>query len=272
MSDLARTRAIVTGASGTFGRAITAALQARGATVVGLDLVPSDEPPVLACDVTDDASVVVACAAALERLGGLDLLVNNAGIGGPAPAAAPPGDVVREQLEINLLGTWRVSAACADALVASRGHVVMVASRMAVFPLPLAAAYGVSKRAVVAYADALRLELAPAVTVTCVYPSMVRSPIHDSTAAAGLSLDGVSRFEPLEGVVDTVLRAATGHHRDLPTSPRGRLDFFLGRHLPRLTDRLVSRTVAQRIASGAFDQAELARAMVTRFRASHPTH
>src|SRR5512135_3392064 len=134
MSDLAGARAIVTGASGTFGRAITAALQARGVTVVGLDLVPSEDPAVLACDVTDDESVVAACAAAIERLGGLDLLVNNAGVGGPAPAAAPPGEAVRQQLEVNLLGTWRVSAACADALVAGRGHVVMVASRMAVFP------------------------------------------------------------------------------------------------------------------------------------------
>lgn len=265
------TRVIITGASGTFGRAITVALKERGAVVVGLDLVPADDPTVLTCDVTDDNSVATACARAIERLGGLDLLINNAGIGGPASATAPPGEVVRQQLEVNLLGTWRVSAACAEALSVSHGQVVMVASRMVVMPLPLAAAYGASKRAMVAYADALRLELAPFVGVTCVYPSMVRSPIHDSTAAAGLSLEGVSRYEPVEGIVDTVLRAATGRYRDLPTSLRGRLEFFLGRHLPRLSDRLVSKTVAQRIASGAFDHAQLARGMVTRFRVEHPT-
>ncbi len=262
---------IITGASGTFGRAITAALQQRGAVVVGLDLNAADDPVVLTCDVTDDDSVRQACAMAIERLGGLDLLINNAGIGGPASATAFPNEIVRQQLEVNLYGAWRVSAACADALSESRGQIVMVASRMVVMPLPLAAAYGVSKRALVAYADTLRLELAPFVGVTCIYPSMVRSPIHDSTATAGLSLDGVSRFEPVEGIVETVLRAAAGRHRDLPTSPRGRLEFFVGRHLPRLSDRLVSRTVNQRIASGAFKDADLAQGMVARFRVRHPT-
>jgi len=265
------TRVVITGASGTFGRAITAALRERGAVVVGLDLVPSEEPLVLACDVTNDDSVAEACAHAIEHLGGLDLLINNAGIGGPAAATAPPDEIVRQQMEVNLFGPWRVSAACAEALSASRGHVVMVASRMVVVPLPLAAAYGVSKRALVAYADALRLELAPSVGVTCIYPSMVRSPIHDATADAGLSLEGVSRFEPLEGIVDTVLRAATGRHRDLPTSLRGRVEFFLGRHFPRLSDRMVTKTVTRQIAGGAFDHAELARGMVRRFRIDHPT-
>ncbi len=246
------------------------ALQERGAVVVGLDLEASDDPLILACDVTNDESVKEACAHAIERLGGLDLLINNAGIGGPAAAAAPPDEIVRQQIEVNLFGAWRVSAACAQALSASRGQVVMIASRMVVVPLPLAAAYGVSKRALVAYADALRLELAPLVGVACVYPSMARSPIHDSTASAGLSLEGVSRFEPLEGIVEAVLRAASGRYRDVPTSRRGRVEFFLGRHLPRLSDRMVTKTVAKRIASGAFDRAPLARAMIERHRLDDP--
>lgn len=266
--DLTGKRAIVTGASGTFGRAITTALQGRGVEVVGLDLAASDEvtAPVVACDVTDDASVVAACGEAVDRLGGLDLLVNNAGVGGPAPATEPPSDVVRRQIEVNLLGTWRVTAACVPALVESRGRVVMLASRMAVMQLPLAAAYGVSKRGLVAYADALRLELAPAVSVTTVYPSMVRSPIHDSTAAAGLSLEGASQFEPLEGVVDAVVQAcaATKPPRDLATCRRVGREIFLARHLPALADRIVLRRVGERIDSGAFDGAPLAAGMVAR--------
>lgn len=261
-------RVLVTGASGTFGRALAAELSARGAHVVGLDVAPRDDDPVevLACDLTDDAAVPAAVAVALERLGGLDLLVNNAGIGGPAPAELPPSEEVRRQLDINLLGTWRVTAACVDALVASRGRVVMVASRMAVMQLPLAAAYGASKRAMVAYADALRLELGTHVGVTCVYPSAVRSPIHDSTAAAGLSLEGMSSYEPLEGVVATVMRAAlsTRPRRDLPTTRRGAVELFLARHLPAVTDRIVSRTFAGRIRQGAFAGADLAARAVAR--------
>ncbi|MFE5796369.1 SDR family NAD(P)-dependent oxidoreductase [Streptomyces sp. NPDC056503] len=261
-------RVLVTGASGTIGRALGARLAGAGARVVGLDLRPTgDEPfPVIGCDVTDDASVASAVAEALELLGGLDVLVNNAGIGGPAPAEYAPGDEVRRQLEINLLGTWRVTAACVGALVAARGRVVMVASRMAVMQLPLAAAYGASKRAMVAYADALRLELGTHVSVSCVYPSAVRSPIHDSTKAAGLSLEGMSVYEPLEGVVDALARTALAvrPRRDVTTTRKGAVEFFLARHLPSLTDRIVARTLAARAAAGAFAGASLAAGVVER--------
>lgn len=261
-------RVLVTGASGTFGQAICHRFAGLGADVIGVDVSPSPDGQitVLRCDLTDDTAVAEAVATALERLGGLDILINNAGIGGPAAAERAPGVEALRQLDINLLGTWRTTAACVDALVASRGRVVMLASRMAVMPLPLAAAYGASKRAMVAYADALRLEIGTHVGVTCVYPSSVRSPIHDSTAAAGLSLEGMSRYEPLEGVVDTVLRAALGRRvrRDLPTTRRGAVEFFLGRHLPSVTDRIVARTLAARVRSGAFAGAELSGALVER--------
>ncbi|GHA91111.1 SDR family NAD(P)-dependent oxidoreductase [Streptomyces termitum] len=261
-------RVLITGASGTIGRALGERLTRAGAHVVGLDLRPTGDEPftVLACDVTDDDSVASGTAAALALLGGLDVLVNNAGTGGPAPAEYAPGAEVRRQLEINLLGTWRVTAACVEALVAARGRVVMVASRMAVMQLPLAAAYGASKRAMVAYADALRLELGTHVAVSCVYPSAVRSPIHDSTKAAGLSLEGMSVYEPLEGVVDALAGAALAvrPRRDVPTTRKGAVEFFLARHLPGFTDRIVARTLAARAAAGAFDGAALAAGVVAR--------
>ncbi|HEX6871641.1 MAG TPA: SDR family NAD(P)-dependent oxidoreductase [Micromonosporaceae bacterium] len=261
-------RVLITGASGTFGRAISSRLTGLGAHVIGIDRAPQPDDPVevLAGDLSDDAAVPVVVAEAVDRLGGLDLLINNAGVGGPAPAELAPGAEVRRQLEINLLGPWRVTAACVDALVATRGRVIMIASRMAVLQLPLAAGYGASKRALVAYADALRLEIGSHVGVTCVYPSAVRSPIHDSTAAAGLSLDGMSRYEPLAGVVDTVVRAALSRRvrRDVATTRRGAAEFFLARHLPAVTDRIVARTLARRARSGAFQGAELAAGIVKR--------
>src|SRR5690606_17662505 len=229
-------RVLVTGASGTIGLALRRRLTEAGAHVVGLDLARrgDEASAVVACVVSDGHSGSAAVARATEILGGLDVLVNNARIGGAAPAELAPGAEVRRQLEINLLGVWRVSAACVDALVASRGRIVMVASRMAVMQLPLAAAYGASKRAMVAYADALRLELGTHVGVTCVYPSAVRSPIPDSTAAAGLSLEGMSTYEPLEGVVDAILHSmlTARVRRDVTTTAKGAVEFFLARHLP----------------------------------------
>jgi NAD(P)-dependent dehydrogenase (short-subunit alcohol dehydrogenase family) len=261
-------RVIVTGASGTFGRELCRRFTELGATVVGLDLAADGggPAPVLPCDITDDEAVPAAVAAAVARLGGLDVLVNNAGIGGPAPAERAPGPEVRRQFEVNLFGAWRVTAACVPELVAARGRVVMVSSRMAVLQLPLAAAYGASKRALVAYADALRHEVGTHVGVSCVYPSMVRSPIHDSTARAGLSLEGMSSYEPLDGVVGAVLRAATAPRapRDVATTRRGAVELWLARHLPSVTDRIVSRTLAGRVASGAFEGADLASGVVAR--------
>ncbi len=152
------------------------------------------------------------------------------------------------------------AAALPPHLERARGRVVFIASRMAVLPLPLAAAYGVSKRALAAYADTLRLEAGTHVGVTTVYPSMVRSPIHDSTREAGLSLDGVSRPEPLQGVVSAVVAAVTARRapRDVATTRRGRAEMALARHAPSLADLIVLRTVAARVAAGAFAKAPLA--------------
>ena len=121
-------RALVTGASGAFGTAVRDELRRRGWSVVGLDL-EADGDEVIACDVTDDDAVPRAVATAAQRLGGLDVLVNNAGIGGPASAGEPPSERVRQMIDVNLLGAWRVTAAAIDHLVESRGRVVLLGSR-----------------------------------------------------------------------------------------------------------------------------------------------
>ena len=254
--------ALVTGASGAFGTAVRGELRSRGWRVAGLDLRPDPgDPEVLACDVTDDAAVPEAVAAAVERLGGrLDALVNNAGIGGPASAGGPPDEHVRRMLDVNLLGSWRVTAAAIDHLVESRGRVVLVASRMSFIGLPLGAAYGVSKRALVAYADALRAEYGTHVGVTCVHPAMVRTPIHDATRDAGLQLEGFSREEPLEAVTRTIVDACESARprRDVAVTRAGGLQLAVARHLPAVVDRVVARLLSKAIAAGDLDGAPLA--------------
>ncbi|MGW4463883.1 SDR family NAD(P)-dependent oxidoreductase [Micromonospora sp. NPDC004704] len=265
MTTLDGRRVIVTGANGTFGRLLCARLELAGARIVGIDLHAGSvgTTPVIGCDLTDGGAVPGAVEQAIEKLGGLDLLVNNAGVGGPAPAELPPGEAARRQLEVNLMAAWHTTAAAVPAIERSRGRIVFVSSRMALLPLPLAAAYGVSKRALVAYADALRLEVGTHIGVSVVYPSMVASPIHDASTAAGLSLEGVSRYEPVEGVVDAILRAATARRapRDVATTGRGRVELFLARHLPSVAGAIVRRTIARRIAAGDLDRAPLAEGM-----------
>ena len=260
-------RALVTGASGAFGTALRAELKRRGWSVAGLDL-NADGDEVIACDVTDDQAVPGAVAAAAQRLGGLDVLVNNAGVGGPASAGSPPDEHVRRMLDVNVLGAWRVTAAASDHLVESRGRVVLLGSRMSFIGLPLGAAYGVSKRALTAYADALRAEYGTHVAVTCVHPAFVRTPIHDRTREAGLQLEGFSTEEPLEGVVATIVRACEERSpgRDVAVTRGGRLQMAVARHLPRVVDRVVARTLAKRIAAGDLDEADIAAGLRARHR------
>jgi NAD(P)-dependent dehydrogenase (short-subunit alcohol dehydrogenase family) len=252
-------RAIVTGAGGAIGSALTAALRRDGWTVAGLDLNADETAGILACDVTSAESVAAAVPEAIARLGGLDALVNNAGLGGPASAGRMPDEHVLRMIDVNLLGAWRVTAAAIDALVESRGQVVLVGSRMAFLGLPLGAAYGVSKRGLTAYADALRAEYGTHVGVTCVHPAFIRTPIHDRTRAAGLKLEGFSREEPIGAVVAKLVAACEGRGgRDVAVTRGGALQLAVARHLPGLVDRVVARTLRKRVAAGELDDAPIA--------------
>jgi NAD(P)-dependent dehydrogenase (short-subunit alcohol dehydrogenase family) len=251
-------RIIVTGASGGIGGAACAALRARGARVAGLDLHARED--VIACDVRDQTSVDAAVAEAIDRLGGLDVLINNAGIGIPQSAGQPPDDDALAVLDVNLLGPWRVTAAALPALRESRGRVVNVASGLAHVTVPFAPAYCMSKRGLVAYSDALRLELGSTVTVTTVYPGYIRTAIHDAAREVGIGLEGVVPAEKLSDAARTLVRAALGPAaRDLATTSSGAAGYFLARRMPRRLLDAVARARMRRLAAkGHFDHATMA--------------
>jgi NAD(P)-dependent dehydrogenase (short-subunit alcohol dehydrogenase family) len=230
-------RIVVTGARGGIGTAAVKALRAEGARVVGIDLRPGLE--VVAGDVTDVSSMEAALAEAARRLGGIDTLVNNAGIGRAQDSGAAPDRGSRATLEVNLLGTWITTAAARPHLLAERGHVVNVASGLAIVNLPYSAAYAASKRGVHAYSDVLRLEYAGRLTVTTVDPGYVRTAIHDRTAEAGVSIDGLVWSDSVDQAAAAIVRACTDRPRGVSTSARTGLGLALARHFPRATDAVV---------------------------------
>jgi NAD(P)-dependent dehydrogenase (short-subunit alcohol dehydrogenase family) len=253
-------RVIITGAAGGIGSAASAALRARGARVVGLDLRADPEHDVLECDVRDQASVDAAVTAAIERLGGLDVLINNAGIGIPQRAGDPPDADALAVIDVNLLGPWRVTAAALPALRAARGRVINVASGLAHITVPLAPAYCMSKRGLVGYSDALRAEHGDALTVTTVYPGYIRTPIHDASRERGVGLEGVVPPEKVSDAARTLVRAALGPPaRDLATTRRGAVTYAIVRRLPRrLVDGAAERHMRRLARRGHFAQSELA--------------
>jgi NAD(P)-dependent dehydrogenase (short-subunit alcohol dehydrogenase family) len=261
-----RQRVLVTGAAGGIGGAAVAALEARGAQVLGLDLAVRED--VLACDVRDQASVEEAVGVALDRLGGLDVLINAAGIGLPQSAAVAPAQDALAVLDVNLLGTWRVTAAALPALRSSGGRVVNVASGLVHIAFPFATAYAASKRGVAAYSDQLRAEIGDEVTVTTVYPGYIRTAIHDASQAQGLSLADLVREEPLSAAAATLVRAVYGRPaRDLATTRRSGVEYALLRLLgPGVADRIARRRVGLAARAGRYDGTELAADLAARLR------
>jgi len=239
-SAMSGRRVLITGASGGIGGATATAMRRLGATVVGIDLQPSP-PHVLAADVRDAEAVQIAVEAAAAGMGGIDVLVNCAGVGVANDAGAFPDAAARRVLDVNLLGTWTVTAAALPHLLRSRGHVVNIASGLAYVTVPFAVAYTASKRAVTAYSDTLRMEYRGRITVSTVYPGYVRTAIHEAPAAQGVALEGAVPAEPVENVVATIVRACRTHRRDLATSRSTAVGIFVGRHAPALLDSLVAR-------------------------------
>jgi len=268
-SALAGRAAIVTGGAGAFGSATLRVLRYLGADAIGIDRVPA--AGVVTCDVTDDEQVSAAVAGVVKRLGRLDTLIHYAGVG-PAVDVGQPADAeVREALEVNLLGTWRVTSAALPALLDARGRVIVTASLLAGVTMPFSAAYTVSKRAVTGYADVLRMEYGTHLGVTTVYPGYVDTAIHNRSRAAGVPLDGLVPAESVRDTVLTVVRAAAARSapRDVASTTSGTAAFWVARHAPGLLDRAVAARLRRLVRTHAFEGAGLAAGLRERHGAAN---
>ena len=266
-------RVLITGAAGGIGSAATRAMRAQGARVVGLDLHDDPEGDIIGCDLTDPEQVKRGVAQAVERLGGLDVLVNNAGLGTPQSAGVEPDPGALRVLEVNLIAPWRVTAAALPALreAAGRARVVNVSSGLAFLTVPFATAYTISKRGIVAYSDALRLEHGDKIDVTTVYPGYIKTGIHDAAASEGLALEGAVPEEPIGSAARVLARAALAERpvRDLATTRRGTVQYAVLRRVPRrLIDRLTTAGVRRAVKQGGFARSTIAADFVRRVRES----
>jgi NAD(P)-dependent dehydrogenase (short-subunit alcohol dehydrogenase family) len=178
MNDLEGLRALVTGGASGIGLAIADALADAGAAVVTLDRSSADTDRLVVADVTDSAAVARAVAEAAERLGGLDLLVNCAGIGAQGGVVDSTDEEWQRVLDVNVVGTARVSRAAWPLLVASdRASIVNIASIAASAGLPQRAVYSASKGAVLALTRAMAADGIPVgIRVNAVSPGTADTP------------------------------------------------------------------------------------------------
>jgi NAD(P)-dependent dehydrogenase (short-subunit alcohol dehydrogenase family) len=180
MGSFAGLSALVTGGASGIGLATARALAAQAARVAVLDLAPHGPADLtyVRADVSDDAAVQEAVAAAVARLGGLDVLINNAGIGAQGGVEDNDDDEWRRVLDVNVLGTVRITRAALPALRESRhAAIVNMCSIAATAGLPQRALYSASKGALLSLTMAMAADLLPhGIRVNAVNPGTADTP------------------------------------------------------------------------------------------------
>ncbi|HEY8984795.1 MAG TPA: SDR family NAD(P)-dependent oxidoreductase [Streptomyces sp.] len=182
-------RALLTGAHRGIGRAVAEAFVAAGARVVIADIEGADKAALeighdtvgVTCDVRSGDSVAAAVAEGTRALGGLDVLVNNAG----AETFGLLHDMTEEQFDqmysVNLRGTWLVYKHAVPALT-DGGAIVNIASLAGVVGFPLIGGYAAAKAGVVRMTEVMALELRDhGVRANAVCPGFIDTPMVERT-------------------------------------------------------------------------------------------
>lgn len=167
---------LITGAARGIGEETARQAAAKGARVALLGLEPARLERIAGelngaaggqtrhtwatCDVTDQASLDAAVEHTVGELGGIDVVIANAGIANQGTVAESPADVVARVMEVNLIGVSRTVSATVSEVSKRRGYYLLVSSLAAFTALPGMAAYCGSKAGVENYGNALRFELA----------------------------------------------------------------------------------------------------------------
>ena len=230
--------ALVTGAGRGIGRAVALALAAEGAavtivsrTAAELDALAGEieraggTAHAFPADLQEPDACRAAVEAAVEKGGGLQILVNNAGVGGHAPVADTSDELWDRILATNLSSVFRLTRAALPHLTKGGGHVFMVSSLAGSNPIAGMAAYCASKAALDHWSHCLMLEVRQqGVKVTVLAPGSV-----DTGFGAGFGMGGGSSWklqpEDLAGAVLDLLHTRDAAHlsrvelRPLRTKP-----------------------------------------------------
>ncbi len=196
MAGANKRSAAVTGAGGGLGRDIALGLAAKNYRVFGTAMAANEIAEVQQasagavtlshCDITDEGAVKRwARDVATQTDGGLDLLINNAGILTPGPLEVLPLDAIRREFEVNVFGALSVMNAFLPALRKTRGRILQISTWTASLPLPFNGPSGASKAAMEVFATVYRAELKTfGIDVVVVAPGNMRTGGPAKTAAA----------------------------------------------------------------------------------------
>lgn len=248
---------VVTGAAGGLGRALCLRFAAAGARIVALDrdaaaLEALDLPASVAalrlsCDVSREDDCQQAMTEARRAFGGIDLLINNAGITHRSAFAHTETAVLRRVMEVNYFGALYCTHAALDDLVTRRGMLIAISSVAGFAPLIARCGYAASKHALHGFFESLRSEIEPrGVKVLLVCPSFIETGI-EKNALAGDGLPArhaqhiVGARSAPAAIAAKIFRAASRERRLLLPDRVSRLAWVVSRLAPRLYARSMAR-------------------------------
>jgi NAD(P)-dependent dehydrogenase (short-subunit alcohol dehydrogenase family) len=191
------TRVLITGAGSGLGQALALRFAQQGAHVACVDIdveraqrtatkLPGSGHIALLADVADDQSMHMLSQEMHAQWGGVDVLINNAGIASGGDILSAPLEQWRQLLEVNFLSVVRGSRLFLPGMLKQQsGHIINTASFAGLAGAPGLMTYGVSKAAVVAFSEQLRAELAgKGVAVSVICPAFFKTNLMQSTVGS----------------------------------------------------------------------------------------
>ena len=264
---------LITGAARGIGAALAERLHERGARVaiVGLeeDMLAAvaarcGDAPFARCDVTDRDQVDRSVADAVGALGGLDVVVANAGIAAQLPLVGGDPEVMERTIAVNVMGVYNTLRAAGPHVSHDRGYALPIASVGAVVHLPLMGAYSASKAAVEALGNTLRIELRPTgARVGVAYFAEIDTDMTSrgfgTEAAAVLTknLGAVMQVAPLKVAIDALERGIERRARRIVAPRRAAPLLPLRMVVQPFVDRIVQRHLAEALEIAREENAPL---------------
>lgn len=273
MSDLAGRRVLITGAARGIGAALAERLHERGARVAIMGLEEELLESVAArcgdawwapCDVTDREAVEESVERAVSELGGLDVVVANAGVAAQLPIVGGDPAVMERTIAVNVLGVYYTLRAAGPHISHAGGYALPIASVAAALHLPLMGAYCTSKAGVEALGNALRIELMPTgARVGVAYFAEIDTDMTSrgfGTEAAGVlsaNFRAVMRVAPLHVAIDALERGIARRARRV-VAPRSAAPLLpLRMAIQPIVDRAVQRNLTKALEVARREQAPL---------------
>jgi short-subunit dehydrogenase len=255
--DLSGAVVVVTGAAGGLGSAMATTFAGREAQPVLLDIdaegLSKGEHPSFVCDLTDHASVTVVFSQIIQRFGGIDVLINNAGLTHRSAFADTDTSVLRRVMDVNYFGAVNATKAALPSVIERQGAIVAISSVAGFTPLLGRTGYAASKHALQGLLGSLRAELSgTGVDITIVAPSFVDTPFRFRTLDADGSItthpqSRVGRMMSADHVAEVVVRAVERRRAFVTVGAVGTASWILNRISPRLYERIMARSLASEL-------------------------